>query len=99
MMKVAAYCRVSTDKEDQVNSFESQQRYFKEYIERQPDWELFDIYADEGISGTSTKKRASFNRMINDANLGRFDMIITKEVSRFSRNILDTISYTRDLRR
>ncbi|HOJ10075.1 MAG TPA: recombinase family protein [Clostridiales bacterium] len=98
-MKVAAYCRVSTDKEDQANSFESQQRYFKEYIERQPDWELFDIYADEGTSGTSTKKRAAFNRMINDANLGRFDMIITKEVSRFSRNILDTISYTRDLRR
>lgn len=99
MMKVAAYCRVSTDKGDQVNSFESQQRYFKEYIERKPDWELFDIYADEGISGTSTKKRAAFNRMINDANLGRFDTIITKEVSRFSRNILDTISYTRDLRR
>ena len=99
MMKVAAYCRVSTDKEDQVNSYENQQRYFKEYIERKPDWELFDIYADEGISGTSTKKRAAFNRMINDANLCRFDMIITKEVSRFSRNILDTISYTRDLRR
>lgn len=99
MMKVAAYCRVSTDKEDQANSFESQRRYFKEYIERKPDWELFNIYADEGMSGTSTKKRAAFNRMINDANLGRFDMIITKEVSRFSRNILDTISYTRDLRR
>lgn len=98
-MKVAAYCRVSTDKEDQSNSFDSQQRYFKEYIERMPDWELFDIYADEGISGTSTKKRAAFNRMINDANFDRFDMIITKEVSRFSRNILDTISYTRDLRR
>lgn len=98
-MKVAVYCRVSTDKEDQANSFESQQRYFKEYIERKNDWELFDIYADEGISGTSTKKRAAFNRMINDANLGHFDMIITKEVSRFSRNILDTISYTRDLRR
>lgn len=99
MMKVAVYCRVSTDKEDQSNSFESQQRYFKEYVNRKPEWELFDIYADEGISGTSTRKRAAFNRMINDANLGRFNMIITKEVSRFSRNILDTISYTRDLRR
>jgi site-specific DNA recombinase len=99
VMRVAAYCRVSTDKEDQVNSFESQQRYFREYIERKPDWELFDIYADEGISGTSTKKRAAFNRMIRDADLGRFNMIITKEVSRFSRNILDTISYTGDLRR
>jgi site-specific DNA recombinase len=99
VMRVAAYCRVSTDKEDQVNSYENQQRYFREYIERKPDWELFDIYADEGISGTSTKKRAAFNRMIRDADLGRFDIIITKEVSRFSRNILDTISYTRDLRR
>jgi DNA invertase Pin-like site-specific DNA recombinase len=98
-MKVAAYCRVSTDKQDQANSFESQKRYFREYIERKPDWDLYEIYADEGFSGTSTKKRVAFNRMISDATLGRFDMIITKEVSRFSRNILDTISFTRDLRR
>ena len=98
-MKVAAYCRVSTDKQDQANSFESQQRYFREYIDRQPDWELYEIYADEGLSGTSTKKRLAFNKMINDAKLGRFDRIVTKEVSRFSRNILDTISFTRDLRR
>lgn len=97
-MKVAAYCRVSTDKDDQANSFESQQRYFREYIDRQPGWELYEIYADEGITGTSTQKRAAFNRMINDARLHRFDLILTKEVSRFSRNILDTISYTRDLR-
>ena len=98
MIKVASYCRVSTDKDDQANSFESQQRYFKEYIERQPDWELYDIYADEGISGTSTKKRTRFNQMINDAHMGKFNLIITKEVSRFSRNILDTISYTRELK-
>ncbi len=98
MIKVASYCRVSTDKDDQTNSFESQQRYFKEYIERQPDWELYDIYADEGISGTSTKKRTRFNQMINDAHMGKFNLIITKEVSRFSRNILDTISYTRELK-
>ena len=98
-MKVAAYCRVSTDKDDQANSFESQRRYFHEYIARQPGWELYEIYADEGITGTSTKKRAAFNRMIHDAQLHRFDLILTKEVSRFSRNILDTISYTRDLRR
>ena len=64
MMKVASYCRVSTDRDDQANSFESQQRYFKEYIDRQPDWELYQVYADEGITGTSTKKRAAFNRMI-----------------------------------
>lgn len=98
MMKVASYCRVSTDKEDQANSFESQQRYFREYIDRQPDWELYRVYADEGITGTSTKKRAAFNRMIADANMGKFQLILTKEVSRFSRNILDTISYTRELK-
>lgn len=98
MIMVASYCRVSTDKEDQANSFEAQQRYFKEYIDRQPDWELYAVYADEGITGTSTKKRTQFNQMINDAHLGKFRLIITKEVSRFSRNILDTISYTRELK-
>ena len=98
MIPVASYCRVSTDKDDQANSFESQQRYFKEYIDRQPDWELYEVYADEGITGTSTKKRAQFNRMINDARMGKFKLIITKEVSRFSRNILDTITYTRELK-
>lgn len=97
-MKVAGYCRVSTDREDQANSFQTQQRYFREYIENRPDWELYEIYADEGITGTSTKKRAQFNRMIQDAHLGKFQMIITKEVSRFSRNILDTIAYTRELK-
>nr|WP_325185451.1 recombinase family protein [uncultured Oscillibacter sp.] len=98
MIKVASYCRVSTDRDDQANSFESQQRYFKEYIDRQPDWELYQIYADEGITGTSTKKRAAFNRMIADARQGKFQLILTKEVSRFSRNILDTITYTRELK-
>ena len=98
MIMVASYCRVSTDKEDQANSFEAQQRYFREYIARQPDWELYAVYADEGITGTSTRKRAQFNEMINDARMGKFRLIITKEVSRFSRNILDTISYTRELR-
>lgn len=98
MIKVASYCRVSTDKEDQANSFESQQRFFRAYIERNPDWELYDVYADEGITGTSTKKRVQFNRMINDAYSGKFKLIITKEISRFSRNILDTISYTRELK-
>lgn len=97
-MKVASYCRVSTDRDDQANSFESQQCYFKEYIDRQPDWELYQVYADEGITGTSTKKRAGFNRMIADARMGKFQLILTKEVSRFSRNILDTISYTRELK-
>lgn len=98
MIKVAGYCRVSTDKDDQANSFETQKAYFREYIQRNPDWELYEIYADEGITGTSTKKRKEFNRMMNDAYEGNFQMIVTKEVSRFSRNILDTISYTRELR-
>lgn len=97
-MKVAIYCRVSTDKDDQANSFESQQRYFRDFIERNPDWELYEIYADEGISGTSIKGRAQFLRMVNDAYEGRFGMVVTKEVSRFSRNIVDTITYTRDLK-
>lgn len=98
MIKVASYCRVSTDKDDQANSFETQKAYFREYIQRNPDWELYEIYADEGITGTSTKKRTQFNRMMNDAYEGKFQMIVTKEVSRFSRNILDTITYTRELR-
>ena len=97
MIMVASYCRVSTDKEDQANSFEAQQRYFKEYIARQPDWELYDVYADEGITGTSTKKRAQFNQMINDARLGKFQLIITKEVSRFSRNTTDCLEMVRKL--
>ena len=98
MIKVASYCRVSTDKDDQANSFETQKAFFREYIQRNPEWELYEIYADEGITGTSTKKRKEFNRMMNDAYEGKFQMIVTKEVSRFSRNILDTISYTRELR-
>ena len=97
--KVGAYCRVSTDKEDQANSFESQQRYFREYIERRPNWELVEIFADEGISGTNTKKRKAFNRMIDCATSGGVDLIITKEISRFARNTLDSIYYTRDLKK
>ena len=97
--RVAAYCRVSTDSEDQANSFESQQRYFRQYIEHNPDWELYAIFADEGISGTNTKKRKEFNRMIECAKNGDFDLIITKEISRFARNTLDSIFYTRDLKK
>ena len=97
-MKVASYCRVSTEKDDQANSFEAQQRYFRDYVSRQPQWELYRVYADEGISGTSIKRRTEFRRMINEAYEGRFRLIITKEVSRFSRNIVDTITYTRDLK-
>jgi len=97
--KVAAYCRVSTDSADQANSFESQQRYFRQYIENHPDWELYEVFADEGTSGTNTKKRKEFNRMIDCAKDGHFDLIITKEISRFARNTLDSIYYTRDLKK
>lgn len=97
-MRIAAYCRVSTEQEEQINSFESQKCYFREYIKNREGWELYEIYADEGITGTSTEKRAAFNRMMHDARQHRFDLILTKEVSRFSRNILDAISYTRILR-
>ena len=98
-VRVAAYCRVSTDKEDQANSFENQQRYFLACIQRNPDWVLQNIYADEGISGTSTKKRKQFNAMIAAARAGELDLILTKEVSRFARNTLDTLAYTRELSR
>ncbi len=99
MLRVAAYCRVSTDREEQANSFESQQNYFRECIARNPEWELVEIFADEGISGTGTKKRKEFNRMIEAAKRGRIDLILTKEVSRFARNTVDTLQYTRELRR
>lgn len=98
MISVAAYCRVSTDGADQANSFAAQKRYFRQYIEAREDWELFDIYADEGITGTSTKRRVQFNRMLDDARAGKFQFLLTKEVSRFARNILDAIAYTRELK-
>ena len=98
-LRVAAYCRVSTDRDDQANSFESQQRYFREYIDRQPGWEPAGIFADEGLSGTSTKKRLAFQRMIAGARAGMLDLIVTKEISRFARNTLDSIYYTRELKR
>lgn len=97
--RVAAYCRVSTDHEDQENSFESQQRYFRRYIENHKDWELYRIFADEGLSGTTTKKRKEFNRMIECALHNEFDLILTKEVTRFARNTLDSIYYTRVLKK
>ena len=98
-IRVAAYCRVSTDREDQANSFESQQTFFKRYIESHPDWELCGIFADEGLSGTSTKRRVDFQRMIACAIHGELDLILTKEISRFARNTLDSIYYTRELKK
>ena len=98
MLRVAAYCRVSTDSDDQANSFESQKLFFEQKINENKDWILADIYADKGISGTSTSKRADFNRMMRDAKTGKIDRIITKEVSRFARNTVDTLQYTRELK-
>ncbi len=98
MKRVAAYCRVSTDDSDQLNSLENQKTYFRQYIDKNPDWEFVDIYIDEGISGTSVNKRNGFKKMIKDAESKRFDLIITKEISRFARNTLDSIFYTRKLK-
>lgn len=96
-LRVTFYARVSTDKDEQINSLENQIQYYTELIRSKPNWTYIEGYIDEGISGTSTKKRDSFNRMIADAKAGRFDFIITKEISRFSRSTLDSIKYTQEL--
>ena len=97
-LRVAAYCRVSTDKLDQVNSLNSQRQYFTDYINNHDDWTMVNVYYDEGITGTSTKKRRGFNNMISDAKAGKIDLILTKEISRFARNTLDSLKFTRDLK-
>jgi DNA invertase Pin-like site-specific DNA recombinase len=97
-LRVAAYCRVSTDKDDQTNSLINQRKYFADYITHHDDWVLSDVYYDEGISGTQTRKRAGFNAMIEEAMQGEIDLILTKEVCRFARNTVDTLSYTRKLK-
>ena len=98
-LRVTFYARVSTDKMEQAGSLENQVQYFTEFIQKNTNWTFVPGYVDEGISGTSTAKRDSFNRMIEDARLGKFDFIITKEISRFSRNTLDSIQYTQELLR
>ena len=97
-LRVAAYCRVSTDSEDQINSYKSQVQHYTEYINSRDEWVLVDIYADEAITGTQTKKREDFQRLINDCINGDIDMIITKSISRFARNTLDTLNYVRMLK-
>ena len=96
-LRVTFYARVSTDKDEQINSLENQVQYYTELIQSKLNWTFIPGYIDEGISGTSTKKRDSFLRMIADAKAGRFDFIITKEISRFSRSTLDSIKYTQEL--
>ena len=97
-LRVAAYCRVSTDKEDQRNSLSAQQAFFQRYIQAHPNWVLVDVFADEGLSGTSTRHRPQFTEMIRQAMSGAIDLILTKEVSRFARNTVDTLQITRRLK-
>ena len=97
-MRVAAYCRVSTDSEEQLNSYEAQKTYYTQKIQDSPDWEMAGIYADEGISGTSLKKRTQFNKMITACKRGHIDLIITKSLSRFARNTVDCLDTVRLLK-
>ena len=97
-IRVAAYCRVSTQMEEQLNSYEAQKTYYTQKIQDNPDWEMAGIYADEGISGTSLKKRAEFNKMITACKRGRIDFIITKSLSRFARNTVDCLDTVRLLK-
>ncbi|WP_425603003.1 recombinase family protein [Streptococcus anginosus] len=97
-IRMAAYCRVSTDQDEQLSSYENQVRYYQDYIRQNTLYELVDIYADEGISGTNTKKRTEFNRLIADCRKGKVDRIIVKSISRFSRNTLDCLKYVRELK-
>lgn len=97
-LRVAAYCRVSTDSEEQATSYEAQVEHYTNYIKGNADWELAGIYADDGITGTNTKKRDEFNRMIEDCMEGKIDMVITKSISRFARNTLDCLKYIRQLK-
>lgn len=96
--RVAAYCRVSTDSEEQLNSYEAQKSYYTQKIEDSPDWEMAGIYADEGISGTSMKKRTEFKKMITACKRGHIDLIITKSLSRFARNTVDCLETVRLLK-
>ena len=98
-LRIAPYCRVSTDKKEQLSSYEAQIEYYTEKINANPDWTLVRLYADEGITGTSAKKRKAFLQMIRDCERGKIDLVITKSVSRFCRNTLDGLNYVRRLKR
>nr|WP_319001355.1 recombinase family protein [Clostridium estertheticum] len=98
LKRVAAYARVSTDNEEQLSSFDAQMDYYTRHIKSNPAWTFVEVYSDEGISATSTKKREGFNRMISDGLNGKFDLIITKSVSRFARNTVDTLITVRKLK-
>lgn len=97
-LRVAAYCRVSTEEEEQQSSYEAQCSYYTDKIMKNPEWTMAGIFADEGISGTSTKKRENFNRMIRKCRQKKIDLILTKSISRFARNTVDCLKYIRALR-
>lgn len=97
-LRVVAYCRVSTKQEEQLNSYETQKNYYTERINAESNWTLVGIFADKGITGTSVKNRDEFNKMIKLCKRGKVDMIITKSISRFARNTLDCLKYTRMLK-
>ena len=97
-LRVAAYCRVSTENDEQATSYDAQIEHYTDFIGKHPGWELAGIYADDGISGTNTKKRGEFNRLIDDCMAGKVDMVVTKSISRFARNTLDCLKYIRQLK-
>ena len=97
-LRVAAYCRVSTDSEDQLNSFTAQQSYYNDYIRKHDNWQLAEIYADEGITGTSAAKRDDFQRMLSDCRKGRVDKVLVKSISRFARNTKECLEFIRELK-
>ena len=96
--KVAGYARVSTDQEEQQTSYEAQVDYYTNFIKGREDWEFVSVYTDEGISATSTKHREGFQQMVEDALAGRIDLIVTKSVSRFARNTVDSLTTIRKLK-
>ena len=96
-LRVAAYARVSSSSEDQLNSYRVQNQYYSELISSNPDWEMVDIYADEGITGTSVEKREDFQRMMQDCRKGKIDRILVKSVARFARNTKECLASLREL--
>ena len=95
--RVCAYARVSTDDPRQTSSYELQKNHYQDVVDRNPNWNLVKIYADEGISGTSLQHREAFKQMVQDCEDGKIDLILTKSVSRFARNVVDCIGYVREL--
>ncbi|WP_273327735.1 recombinase family protein [Vallitalea guaymasensis] len=97
-LRVAAYCRVSTDSEEQKLSYDSQVTHYRQFVSNNPEWDLVEIYTDEAISGTQINNRVGFQKMISDALDDKIDLIVTKSISRFARNTLDTLKYVRLLK-